>query len=312
MIRAGRPAEESLSRHGRSFHWARRFLGDRQAAAATRLYSFCRTIDDLADHAEDPKAAKVRLRRIRTRMQQGRVPEPWLVDAMQLFRSTGIPLWIPETLIQGVEWDLTQGQIADERELVRYAYQVAGTVGLMMCRVLEVTDPRAFPHAIDLGVAMQLTNIARDVAEDARMGRRYLPLAWGPVAPLNQLADPPATLKPALKASVLRLLALADHYYDSGLAGLAFLPPRARAGILVAARVYQAIGLELRAREGRYWDGRVSLSLAKKRRLTAKALTEPFHRRSFWWRPTRHDAALHEALSVFFSESSSLDNGGFF
>lgn len=295
------PDEVALRRHGRSFYWARRFLGERHGDRATRLYGFCRTIDDLADQAADPVEAAVRLAAIRQRLAQGRVREPWLVDALRLFRHCGIPLWVPQLLIEGAEWDLSKGVIDDEADLIRYSFKVAGTVGLMMCGVLDVRSPRAWPHAIDLGIAMQLTNIARDVAEDAAMGRRYLPLKTRPPLELDVLIEPPTAVQPVLSRTVLDLLDLADRYYDSGLQGLSYLPVSARFSILVAARLYQAIGHVLRSENGAYWHRRITLSTAQKRRVTLGALNEPF-RTVHFWRPTQaHDARLHLALQDLMS-----------
>lgn len=227
--------------------------------------------------------------------------EPWLVDALRLFRHCGIPLWVPQLLIEGAEWDLSKGVIDDEADLIRYSFKVAGTVGLMMCGVLDVRSPRAWPHAIDLGIAMQLTNIARDVAEDAAMGRRYLPLKTRPPLELDVLIEPPTAVQPVLSRTVLDLLDLADRYYDSGLQGLSYLPVSARFSILVAARLYQAIGHVLRSENGAYWHRRITLSTAQKRRVTLGALNEPF-RTVHFWRPTQaHDARLHLALQDLMS-----------
>ena len=166
----------------------------------------------------------------------------------------------------------------------------------MMCRVLDAREPAAAAHAVDLGIAMQLTNLCRDIADDARMGRRYLPASLvGDVAP-TELIDPSPALQPALRAAVARLLALAESYYASGEAGLPFLPVRARTGILVAGRVYRAIGHRLAAREHAYWEGRAFVPDWRKATITLAALATQPLRGAFWSRPVAHPVSLHRAL----------------
>ena len=221
-------AEATLARQGRSFHWARRLLGATHAARATRLYAFCRHLDDLVDEAASPEAARAALAAADRDLAAGRSDDPILQDGLALMRECGIEPEIARELIAGMASDAETVRVADEAELLRYCYRAAGTVGLMMCRVLDAPEPAAAAHAVDLGIAMQLTNLCRDVADDARMGRRYLPASLvGDVAPA-ELIDPSPALRPKVCAAVTRLLALAETYYASGEAGLPFLPVRAR------------------------------------------------------------------------------------
>ena len=141
-----------------------------------------------------------------------------------------------------------------------------------MCDVLGVQDPKAKAHAIDLGIGMQLTNIARDVQEDAGMGRRYVPGQWlGEIAP-QALSNPSTRESELLVESAQRLLSLAELYYESGKAGLRFLPPRARQGIKVAASVYREIGLVIAARGFDVSAGRAYVGLPRKLRVACRAL----------------------------------------
>jgi len=289
-------ADATLARHGRSFHWARRLLGAAHADRATRLYAFCRHLDDLVDEAGSPGSAREALAAARAAVATGRSEDPALRDGLALMRECGIGADIVGELIAGMESDAGRVRVADEAELLRYCYRAAGTVGLMMCRVLDARDPAAAPHAVDLGVAMQLTNLCRDVAADARLGRRYLPASLvGDLEP-SALADPSPGLRPRLRAAVARLLALAERHYASGEAGLPFLPPGARAGILVAGRVYRGIGRRLAARDHAYWEGRVAVSDPRKAAITLGALLTRPASPAFWRRPARHEAALHRAL----------------
>jgi len=167
-----------LKSKGRSFYFASHLLGPQQRDRAARLYAFCRRVDDLADEASDPQQAYVTLERLKASLNSSQTDDANVNDMQTLMHDVAIPPEPMQALIEGVQSDLRHRQVRDEAELLSYAYQVAGTVGVMMCRVLDVSTPRAWPFAIDLGIAMQLTNIARDVGEDARMGRVYLPQNW--------------------------------------------------------------------------------------------------------------------------------------
>jgi phytoene synthase len=160
-------AKAVLKRNSRSFHFASRFLGNRHGERAARLYALCRAIDDLADEAPDAVLADARLASLLQAIAADDHTDAIASAALALRAETGLPVDALEVLIYGVRSDLQPVAIPDEARLVDYAYSVAGTVGLMMCSVLDVDDPRAAPFAVDLGIAMQLTNIARDVGADA-------------------------------------------------------------------------------------------------------------------------------------------------
>lgn len=265
-------ADKLLTQHGRSFHWARRLLGARHAARATRLYGFCRRIDDLADNAASPAAAHAALDAIRRALVTGQSDDAEVRDMLQLMHACHIDESIPLELIQGVGSDLGEVRFADMDELLRYCYRVAGTVGLMMTAALDVTAPEALPHAIDLGIAMQLTNICRDVRDDALLGRRYLPATLvGELAP-SELVDPSIAVRATASYALCALLDLADRFYASGESGLRYLPAGARTGILVAARVYRGIGVVLREREYDCWSSRAMVGNGGKVAITLRAL----------------------------------------
>ena len=289
-------ADAALAAKGRSFHWARRILGKTHAARATRLYGFCRHLDDLADETTSASDAREKLDAASLSMISGLSTDAVIQDGIRLMKECHISPEIALELIAGVRSDLDPVRMADETELCRYCYRVAGTVGLMMCGVLDVSSPLANSHAVDLGIAMQLTNICRDIAEDAVAGRRYLPASMSGELPPGDLISPPEILKPKLRQCVAALLDLADRYYASGESGLSYLPRRARCGILVAARVYQAIGTQLRAADCAFWNGRVVVNDAEKAALTAQALIGAPLRSTFWKFPSHHDASLHGAL----------------
>jgi len=291
-------ARSVLRKQGRTFHLASRLLGAAHAERAAVLYGFCRHVDDLADESGDAMAARAALDVVRRSLCARHAQDPWTAALLALQAQTGMSLAPAHSLLDGVQSDLSPVRLADEASLVRYAYQVAGTVGVMMCAVLDVRDPRATPFAIDLGIAMQLTNIARDVGTDARMGRRYLPASWIGDVPACDIAAPDAALQRELRGATRRLLRLADRYYASGEAGLAFLPLRARLAILAAGRMYRAIGGQIAAADYRSWDRRAVVGPAAKAGLASQALfalafSPRLHRRN-----AVHDASLQHALDA--------------
>ena len=259
---AASAAEGTLKRHGKSFHFAGKFLPKQSFGRCARLYQFCRFLDDLSDECDDPKLAAQQLGQIENDLLQADRRHPAVADFLDLAHECDLDLDPAVELVRGVRGDLTGVAFDREAELKQYAYRVAGTVGLMMSGVLGAKSPSAFRHAIDLGVAMQLTNIARDVSEDAKNGRRYLPADFfGKTPSIETLAAGHTETCEDIRRVVRWLLEEADRYYHSGIAGLAYLPLRARLGILVAARLYQSIGSEIRQMEFVVWEGRAKVSL---------------------------------------------------
>ena len=284
-------ANRALAAKGRSFHWARRLLNPVHSDRATRLYGFCRRVDDLADEASSTVAAQDALDALDRAFETDASSDPLTADAMRLMTECRIDPAIPRLLIAGVSSDLQTVDVADVPELLRYCYCVAGTVGLMMSAALDAHDPEASPYAVDLGIAMQLTNLCRDVVDDAKAGRRYLPASLVSAMSPMQLESPVHADRVQAEAGVLRLLDIADIYYASGEDGLRYLPPHAGRAILVAARVYRAIGTRLRQRDGDVWSGRVRVGATAKAAITAGALLSP--KRA----PRAHDQSLHAALA---------------
>jgi len=244
---------QTLVFRARSFRWASAFLSRAERRRVAALYAFCRAVDDLADADWATPEAQKDL----TDLQVALAAEPdgeslWPAQYLwfrELCLDCGIGFPIVRELMLGMTSDLGVVRIQSDRELIRYCYRAAGTVGLMMCAVLDVRDPRALRHAIDLGIAMQLTNISRDVLEDAETCRVYLPadrLATFGVAP-EELVEGTADVQ-AVSLVVEDVLTLAESYYQSGDAGMRFLPARARWAILIASRLYRGIGRRLRRR----------------------------------------------------------------
>ena len=287
---------QALAANGRSFDWARRFLGKRMGSDAATLYRFCRVLDDMADG--DVPDGPHRLLTIRDDLARGRrTTDSLLADFQPFIRQQNLPVPVIIALIDGLLQDQKPVRIADERALRRYAYRVAGTVGLLMCHVLNCDDDVARAHAIDLGIAMQLTNIARDVLEDADMGRRYLPASWaGDLTPENITAashTPNGEVAMLISAAQRQLLLLADDYYQSGAAGLLYLPLRAHIAIAVAARVYRQIGVQIAATGYGWHQGRQVTSQVTKITCSLQACGSIWRR---FWPRTQHRKQLHDGL----------------
>ena len=287
---------QALAANGKSFNWARRFLGRRMGGDAATLYRFCRVLDDMADG--DIANGPQRLLTIRDDLAANRrATDPLLVDFLPFISAQNLPVPVIIALIDGLLQDQQLVAIHDARALCRYAYRVAGTVGLLMCQVLDCDDDAARAHAIDLGIAMQLTNIARDVLEDAEMGRRYLPASWaGDLSPAHITAAstaPDGQQAQAVRVAVQLVLGMADAYYRSGNAGLAYLPWRAHIAIAVAASVYRQIGVQIAASGHGWHQGRQVTGLGTKILCSLRASGSLWRR--LWWRPA-HQKALHDVL----------------
>ena len=304
-------ALQTLAENGKSFYWASRVLGRQMATDAAELYRLCRLLDDIADgdiKGIDTKARTQRLSKIRRQLTQidaGKIPDPpdpALLNYMPVMSRRRIPIMPLIHLLDGLLLDQSAMLIKDKAELVAYAYQVAGAVGLLMCPVLRCENRAAFRFAVDMGIGMQLTNIARDILEDAQMGRRYLPGSWtGQLAPDQIIAcaqAPESHDYQQIQAAADRLLTLADQYYESGRMGLGFLPVRARYGIAVAADVYRAIGTRLRARELRWGEGRVVTSKGEKLTASLQALFRLYRQPE-----VPHNSNLHLPLASLLDEA---------
>jgi phytoene synthase len=237
-----------MLRHGsQSFFAASLLLPGRVRGPATALYAFCRQADDAIDTGAQPGLALARLSGRLDAAYAG-TPEPNPVD--RAFAATvaafHIPKALPAALIEGLSWDVQGRMYATMEELMDYAARVAGAVGVMMALIMGVRSAAALARAADLGVAMQLTNIARDVGEDARAGRLFLPLDWlaqAGIDPAAFLANPQAT--PALSRLVRDLLVEAQALYGRAKSGVCMLPLGSRLGIGAAHRIYAAIGQKL-------------------------------------------------------------------
>lgn len=293
-------AQEIFSAHSRSFSLAARLFDHGTRGDIARLYRFCRQVDDLADASQDGEPE--RLDQIARALSAGEVTtsDPLAHDFLQLRRERQLPLGAALELVEALQQDCGPRALETEGDLIRFAYGVAGTVGLLMRPLLGAMDERAAPFAVDLGIALQLTNIARDVAEDAARDRFYLPAAWADPSTIRKALG--AGEKSALVAvdqAVARTLSLAGSYYASARSGHWFIPPRNRRAVYFALCFYEAIGTKLLRRGSGAWTERTRLGTGEKLALGCAALPGYIARvRNEWSRPEPpiHDRRLHLAL----------------
>lgn len=263
-----------LRRHGRSFAWAARLLPARVRADATALYAWCRRCDDAVDLAPDPAAARAALARLRAELDEvygpGDVADPVLAGLQDVVRRTALPRRPSDELLDGMEMDLGEVRYASFDELVVYCRRVAGTVGLLMAHLFGVRDAATLATASDLGVAMQLTNICRDVAEDERRGRVYLPaeLLDGVLVPSEGGARTARV--------VAELLRRADAFYRRGDLGLAMLPASYAVAMRAARLIYAEIGAVIERRGYDVSRGRAVVSPGRKLALVLRAFLSTF------------------------------------
>ncbi|QBF34155.1 15-cis-phytoene synthase [Thalassococcus sp. S3] len=237
-------------RHGSlSFYAASKLLPARVRDPALALYAFCRLADDAVDLQVQKAEAVLRLRDRLDLVYAGR-PRDAAADRAfaAVVEHFEMPRALPDALLEGLAWDAEERRYATLSDLHGYSARVASAVGVMMCVLMGVRDRNALARACDLGVAMQLTNIARDVGEDAMEGRLYLPTDWLQeigLEPQAFLADPRPTK--AVRALVKRLVMQSNRLYYRSEAGIGALPVTARPGIFAARLIYAGIGGQLTA-----------------------------------------------------------------
>ena len=233
-----------LSHGSKSFYIASHFLPRALRESASGLYAFCRIADDLVDLGDDPRQALVTLHQRLDQIYDGR-PDNHPIDRVlsQIVIDHKLPRGLLDALLEGFEWDTEGRDYHTLAEVCDYGARVAGTVGVMMAVLMGVKDHATLARAADLGVAMQLTNICRDVGEDARAGRLYLPrdlMREAGMDPEAFLCNPVPS--PQLTQVLQKLLAEAERRYQLADEGIRQLPRSCRPGILAARRLYAEIG----------------------------------------------------------------------
>ena len=289
-------AKLTLKKNGKSFYWAGKFLPSAYNDRASELYQFCRVLHVIADSGE--RGSLQTLKKIKSNF----------INYKELKFKNNYNLKYPSFfniyskkaathLIDGLILDQSTVLFKEEEELIQYSYYVAGTVGLMMCDALKCKNKEAYLFAIDLGIAMQLTNIARDVLEDAKMGRRYIPGSWinniSPNAMIQGVNDNNTEIFRTVSFGIKKLLNLAEKYYYSGTQGLIFLPLKTRIAISIASGVYRQIGIQLKLKNYCWYNGRQVTSNITKAKVTFFKIIEEFVRNK---NKKNHDPELHRFL----------------
>ena len=218
-----------LSTYAKSFNWAGFFLPKKIFFKCSDLYDFCRTVDNIADENGDLDIKKKKFLDFKNNFINKNYNNQIIKQMWALIEHFGISIEIIKDLFDGIESDLKEiVQLNSNKDLLIYSYRVAGTVGLMMAKILNVQNENALKSAIDLGIAMQLTNISRDVVEDSKNNRYYISHNF---------------------KSIRETLKTADLFYESSFAGIKEIPFSFRFSILVARRIYKKIGHNILKKE---------------------------------------------------------------
>ena len=211
-----------ISTHAKSFSWAGFFLAKQTFENGSSLYDFCRTLDDIADENTSLDSKKQKFNKIKKDFIERNFENPLIKNIYNLIKKFNISEKIVLDLFDGIESDIKESiEFKTKRELLVYSYRVAGTVGLMMAKILKVDSKIALRSAVDLGIAMQLTNIARDVVEDSGRNRKYIDHDF---------------------IKIKETLGIAELFYKSSFKSIKEIPLINRFAILVARRVYREIG----------------------------------------------------------------------
>ena len=214
-----------LSIYAKSFNWAGFFLPKKTYSKCSALYDFCRVADNIADSNEAIELKKIKFLDFQNNFNNKKFDDPIIKNMWQLINEFNIPMEVVHDLLDGINSDIQQSiKLHKKKDLLLYSYRVAGTVGLMMAKILRVNKKHALKSAIDLGIAMQLTNISRDVVEDLNFGRSYIDLNFEEIR---------STIK------------LSESYYENSFYSIKEIPLAFRFAILVARRVYRKIGYKI-------------------------------------------------------------------
>src|SRR6056300_13291 len=214
-----------LSIYAKSFNWAGFFLPKQTYLKCSSLYDFCRVADNIADSNEAIELKKIKFLDFQNNFNNKKFDDPIIKNMWQLINEFNIPLKVVNDLLDGINSDIQQSiKLHKKKDLLLYSYRVAGTVGLMMAKILRVNKKDSLKSAIDLGIAMQLTNISRDVVEDFNIGRSYIDLNFEEIR---------STIK------------LSESYYENSFYSIKEIPLAFRFAILVARRVYRKIGYKI-------------------------------------------------------------------
>jgi 15-cis-phytoene synthase len=235
--------EQSLPSYGKSFSLAAKFLPKKNRFAVTELYAFCRAVDDIADESKDLVHARNRLNQLQAALNNQDKSDALAARYLGLVERQGLSVSVAQRFIQSVITDCSPVKIKNNDELIRYCFGVAGTVGLMMCPLLGVNSKTVYLNAAALGVGMQMTNIARDVIEDAARARCYIPKTYFiDQIDLKSIANADAREIEKIFPAIQELLRDAEPWYHCGAEGFYAIPFGTRQSIKAASKLYHKIG----------------------------------------------------------------------
>ena len=262
--------------NSKSFYWASKFLPKKILKKVINIYAFCRLQDDLVDEGikiEDSSEVE---------------------ELENIIKSYGVSKNIISNLMEGINSDENFKRFKDNSELLRYCYKVAGVVGLMMIKALDIKQSEAKYFAIDLGMAMQLTNISRDIMQDYKKNRIYIPENTG----INKdiISNMTSENEVKLKKVVNQIILKSEIYYKSSLNGMRYIPIRSRLAILVSLRIYQGIGIKITKTEKKFIHENIYVTNKEKILIVAKALIEFLIFFIFPVYKKKHNIYLHESL----------------
>ncbi|MEM7417256.1 MAG: phytoene/squalene synthase family protein [Gemmatimonadota bacterium] len=280
MMTASEASRDSIRTHSKSFALASRALPPEARDHAVALYAWCRRADDAVDlvgESDQPAALAALQAELDDIYGAVSLADPILRDFQATVTACAIPRRYAEDLLVGMRMDVDRTRYRTLQDLYDYCYYVAGCVGTMMCHVMGVRDDEALRNAAHLGMAMQITNICRDVEEDWGRDRLYLPdelLAEEGAGGLDERLGQafPDDARGAVARTIERLLTIADRFYRSGDAGIYALPWRASVSIRTARSVYSAIGVRVRAQECDPLAGRAFVSMSGKLLLMGRSI----------------------------------------
>jgi phytoene synthase len=258
-----------IKHHGKSFYWAGKFLEKEIFDDCSILYAFCRVVDNLVDEKSNSKNNIKKF----IKDYQNKSSKNLVINKFKKIEAKyKIPKKYIQDLFYGVNLDTKPVKIKTTKELLKYSYYVAGTVGAMMAYIFNTTNSKAIKCAINLGIAMQLTNISRDVLKDACLQRIYIPKNFIKENIVAKDIVNNNFNKKNLFFSIKKLILLADKYYNSGNNGIKFLPKKIRFPIFLASSIYQNIGKKiLNNNENDYFLKRTYLNFLEKIIMTIKS-----------------------------------------
>ena len=256
-----------LKKNSKTFYLASAFLPKNIKSKVLEVYAFCRLYDDIVDLKLDNNLDK---------------PQPQI-------KHLNLDDNVIEQIKIGIDSDRNFTRYNNIHELIEYSYRVAGCVGLIMCELLNVKDNKHKYHAIDLGIAMQLTNICRDINEDLDNGRVYIPK--------TMLSKDNISIKDeGVLACINELLILSEKYYDSAVKGIKYIPIRSRFSILLALRLYQGIGKKIKRNKNTYLVKKINTTKFEKLLILISCFFEFLFIHLFFLKKTGHNSELHEAI----------------